>query len=215
MKDHLVVNEIFFSIQGESSYAGEPCAFVRLTYCNLRCRWCDTEYAFSEGQEMTVEDVVRKVESYPTSLVEITGGEPLLQPPVHPLIERFLDDSKTVLVETGGGVDIRGVDPRATLIYDIKCPGSGMAGKNRWENLPHLKPRDEIKFVLASRDDYEWAKSKMDEFELAQRHTILFSPVWAELDARELGEWILQDGLPVRFQVQLHKILWGPDARGV
>lgn len=215
MKDFLVVNEIFFSIQGESSYAGRPCAFVRLTYCNLRCNYCDTEYAFDEGQKMSLEEIVEKVEDYPTDLVEITGGEPLLQAAVFPLIERFLDDGKTVLIETGGSVDIRPVDRRAVLIYDIKCPESGMVKKNRWENLPHLKPQDEIKFVVASHQDYEWARAKIDELGLIKRHTVLFSPVWDRLDPRELAEWVLKDGLSVRLQVQLHKILWGAKARGV
>ncbi|MDA2939168.1 radical SAM protein [Acidobacteria bacterium AH-259-A15] len=215
MKDFLVVNEIFFSIQGESSYAGRPCAFVRLTYCNLRCNYCDTEYAFDEGQKMSLEEIVEKVEDYPTDLVEITGGEPLLQAAVFPLIERFLDDGKTVLIETGGSVDIRPVDRRAVLIYDIKCPESGMVKKNRWENLPHLKPQDEIKFVVASHQDYEWARAKIDELGLIKKHTVLFSPVWDRLDPRELAEWVLKDGLSVRLQVQLHKILWGAKARGV
>ncbi|MFQ5930101.1 MAG: radical SAM protein [Acidobacteriota bacterium] len=215
MKDFLVVNEIFFSIQGESSYAGRPCAFVRLTYCNLRCNYCDTEYAFDEGQKMSLEEIVEKVEDYPTDLVEITGGEPLLQPAVFPLIERFLDDGKTVLIETGGSLDIRPVDRRAVLIYDIKCPESGMVKKNLWGNLPHLKPQDEIKFVVASHQDYEWAKAKLGELGLTKKHTVLFSPVWDRLDPRELAEWVLKDGLSVRLQVQLHKILWGAKARGV
>ncbi|MDA2926520.1 radical SAM protein [Acidobacteria bacterium AH-259-G07] len=215
MKDFLIINEIFFSIQGESSYAGRPCAFVRLTYCNLRCNYCDTEYAFDEGQKMSLEEIVEKVEDYPTDLVEITGGEPLLQAAVFPLIERFLDDGKTVLIETGGSVDILPVDRRAVLIYDIKCPESGMVKKNRWENLPHLKPQDEIKFVVASHQDYEWARAKIDELGLIKKHTVLFSPVWDRLDPRELAEWVLKDGLSVRLQVQLHKILWGAKARGV
>lgn len=215
MKDHLIVNEIFFSIQGESSYAGRPCALVRLTYCNLRCTYCDTEYAFYEGQTMSLGEVVEKIESYPTDLVEVTGGEPLLQPAVFPLIERFLDDGKTVLVETGGSVDIRPVDRRAILIYDIKCPDSGMVQKNRWENLSHLRPQDEIKFVMASHEDYEWAKEKIDELGLTEKQTVLFSPVWDKLSPRELAEWVLEDGLSVRLQVQFHKILWGAEARGV
>lgn len=215
MKDFLVVNEIFFSIQGESTYAGRPCAFVRLTYCNLRCTYCDTEYAFYEGRKVSLDEIVEKIEAYPTDLVEITGGEPLLQKRVHPLITRLLDRGKTVLIETGGSLDIRPVDPRAILIYDIKCPDSAMAEANLWENLPHLKPQDEIKFVVGSRRDYEWAKRKMEEWGLAHKHTILLSPVWERLNPRELAEWILQDGLPVRMQVQLHKLLWGAEARGV
>ena len=214
-KDSLTVNEIFFSIQGESTRAGHPCAFVRLAQCNLRCTYCDTEYAFYEGKEMSLENIIRQVDDYPTDLVEITGGEPLLQSAVFPLIKRFLDDGKIVLIETGGSIDVRPVDSRAILIYDIKCPDSGMMDKNLWENLPQLKPNDEVKFVLGSRRDYEWAKEQLDRWDLVSRHTVLFSSVWGQLDSRELAEWVLQDGLQVRFQVQLHKILWGNEVQGV
>ena len=215
MTDFLVVNELFFSIQGESTHMGRPCAFVRLSSCNLRCNYCDTEYAFYEGKKVPVDEVIEKIESYPTHLVEITGGEPLLQKGVHPLIRRLLDRGKTVLIETGGSLDIRPVDRRAILIYDIKCPDSGMADHNLWENLSHLKPEDEIKFVVSSYRDYEWAKEKIRELDLANTHTILLSPVWEKLEPRQLAEWILKDGLPVQLQVQLHKILWGGEARGV
>ena len=214
-KDSLTVNEIFFSIQGESTRAGQPCAFVRLAHCNLRCTYCDTEYAFHEGQDMSRENIRRQVDEYPTDLVEITGGEPLLQSAVFPLIKGFLDDGKIVLIETGGSIDVRPVDSRAILIYDIKCPDSGMMDKNLWENLPQLKPNDEVKFVLGSRRDYEWAKEQLDRWDLVSRHTVLFSSVWGQLDSRELAEWVLQDGLQVRLQVQLHKILWGNEVRGV
>jgi 7-carboxy-7-deazaguanine synthase len=164
---------------------------------------------------MSLEDIVGQVDEYPTNLVEITGGEPLLQSAVFPLIKRLLDDGKCVLIETGGSIDVRSVDARAILIYDIKCPDSGMMDKNLWENLSHLKPNDEVKFVLGSRRDYDWAKEQLDEWNLVGRHTILFSPVWDQLNPRELAEWVLQDGLQVRLQVQLHKILWGNDVRGV
>jgi 7-carboxy-7-deazaguanine synthase len=164
---------------------------------------------------MSLENIIRQVDEYPTDLVEITGGEPLLQSAVFPLIKRFLDDGKIVLIETGGSIDVRPVDSRATLIYDIKCPGSGMMDKNLWENLPQLKPNDEVKFVLGSRRDYEWAKEQLDRWDLVSRHTVLFSSVWGQLDPRELAEWVLQDGLQVRLQVQLHKILWGNGVRGV
>jgi len=215
MNETLVVNEIFFSLQGESTYAGLPCAFVRLTSCNLRCSYCDTEYAFHEGEPREVEDIVDEVLSFPTELVEITGGEPLLQPAVHSLIQTLLGHKKTVLIETGGAVDVQPVDKRAILIYDIKCPDSGMADKNLWANLNHLKSRDEIKFVISSRRDYEWSKLKMSEFGLADRHTVLFSPVWERVAPDDLAGWILADGLDVRMQLQLHKILWGADTRGV
>lgn len=215
MNDHLVVNEIFFSIQGESTFAGRPCAFLRLSYCNLRCNYCDTEYAFQEGRNLTIDEILEQLNAFPTNLVEITGGEPLLQPPVHGLITRLLDLGKKVLIETGGSLDISGVDERAVLIYDIKCPDSKMAAQNLWSNLSHLRDHDQVKFVLSSRRDYEWARETMSRLELSRQHTILFSPVWDTLNPRELADWILEDGLPVHLQLQLHKILWGPDRRGV
>ena len=211
----LNVNEIFFSIQGESSRAGRPCVFVRLTACNLRCSYCDTEYAFYEGKERTIDEIVAEVVAFPSELVEITGGEPLLQTPVHDLIRELLELGKTVLIETGGSLDVSAVDPRAILIYDIKCPGSGMAGKNRWENIALLKPVDEVKFVIASDSDYQWSKGKIAEYRLTERHQVLFSPVWGDLEPRQLAEWILADGLNVRVQIQLHKLLWGAKTRGV
>lgn len=213
-KERLLVNEIFYSIQGESSYSGRPCAFVRLTACNLRCVYCDTTYAFNEGQWMTVGAVLAEILRYPTPLVEITGGEPLLQKAVHPLISKLLDAGKEVLIETGGSLDISKVDPRAVLIYDIKCPDSGMVNKNRWENLGLLRQHDEVKFVVSSRHDYEWAKQVMSERELVPGRTVLFSATWRQLPPEQLAEWILEDRLPVRLQVQLHKILWG-ERRGV
>ncbi|HSR53571.1 MAG TPA: radical SAM protein [Acidobacteriota bacterium] len=205
----LRINEIFFSIQGESSYAGRPCSFIRLTGCNLRCVWCDTEYAFYKGQEMGVDQILSQVQGHPTDLVEVTGGEPLLQKEVHLLIGRLIEAGRQVLVETGGGVDISPIHPRAVLIYDIKCPDSGMADKNRWENLELLRPQDEVKFVLASRRDYEWARQLVRERRLAERQAIHFSPVWEGLPPSDLADWILQDGLPVRMQLQMHKVLWG------
>lgn len=211
----LPVTEIFFSIQGESSYSGQPCAFVRLTGCNLRCSYCDTEYAFEGGVAMSLPEITAQLEQYPTDLVEITGGEPLLHSLAYTLVRRLLDAGKRVLIETGGSLDIRPVDPRAVLIYDIKCPDSLMEGRNRWENLDHLRPHDEIKFVISSRNDYEWARRKTLELELIRRHLVLFSPEWNRMDAARLAGWILEDGLPVRIQVQLHKIIWGAEARGV
>ena len=211
----MIVNEIFFSIQGESTHAGRPCGFVRLAHCNLRCEWCDTEYAFEEGRKMALEEIVGELERYPTDLIEVTGGEPLLQSDVLKLITCLLDAQKTVLVETGGSLSVGQVDRRARLIYDIKCPGSGMSERNCWENLALLKDTDEIKFVVKSREDYEWARDRIREWDLTSRHTVLFSPVWERLKPSELAEWVLQDGLPVRVQVQLHKYLWGAAARGV
>ncbi len=215
MPHTLSVNEIYFSIQGESTRIGEPCVFVRLAGCDLRCRWCDTEYAFTEGRRLEIETIIERVRTFPTNLVEITGGEPLLQAAVHDLIRRLVELEMTVLIETGGHRDIRDVDPAAILVYDIKCPDSGMSRHNRWDNLELLRPRDEIKFVVASRADYEWARTIVQENELVRRHHVLLSPVWDAVPPRDLAEWILEDGLPVRMQVQLHKILWGAQARGV
>lgn len=215
MASSLTVTEVFFSIQGESNRAGFPCVFVRLTGCDLRCSWCDTKYAFNEGSRTSIDEVVAQVGSYPCDLVEITGGEPLLQPGSFELITRLLDLGKTVMIETGGQRDISRVDKRAILICDIKCPDSGMSERNRWENLAHLKPSDELKFVINSRSDYEWAKERLIEHSLTARCNVLFSPVWDALAPGRLAEWILEDGLPVRLQVQLHKYLWDPNRRGV
>jgi 7-carboxy-7-deazaguanine synthase len=210
----LIINEIFFSIQGESTRAGMPCVFVRLAHCDLRCSWCDTEYAFYEGTKMSIKETVAAALKYPCNLVEITGGEPLLQEGVHDLVRTLLDTGKVVLIETGGHRDISRIDPRAILILDLKCPDSKMAHKNRWDNLPKLKAEDEIKFVLASRTDYDWAKEVLENHDLASHHSVHFSPVWQSLKPELLAAWILEDGLPVRLQLQLHKVLWG-DKRGV
>jgi 7-carboxy-7-deazaguanine synthase len=212
-RNDLIVNEIFFSLQGESTYAGELCTFIRLAHCDLRCKWCDTEYAFNEGFAMSVEEILEQVRRYPSELVEVTGGEPLLQNGVHTLIKRLLDGGKTVLIETGGHRDVSQVDKRARLIYDIKCPDSGMVNKNRWENLATLSSDDQIKFVLASRKDYDWAKGIIAKHCLLESHVVLFSPVWDTLPPQKLADWVLQDGLPVRLQLQLHKILWGNERK--
>jgi 7-carboxy-7-deazaguanine synthase len=210
-----VVNEVYASVQGESTYAGLPCVFVRLTGCNLRCVWCDTAYAFHEGKRRTVDGVAQEVLGFGLPLVEITGGEPLLQPGVHRLMAMLADAGLTVLLETSGSLDIARVDPRVVRIVDVKCPGSGEAAQNRWENLAHLRPRDELKFVLAGREDYEWARAQVRERGLAERATVLFGPAWGALEPRRLVEWILADRLPVRFQLQQHKYVWPPETRGV
>jgi len=207
------VTEIFHSIQGESTHAGRRCAFVRLAGCNLRCRWCDSEYTFTGGDRMSIDEVVAQVKSYGCDLVEVTGGEPLAQAEGFDLIRRLADEGFEVLVETSGSIDIAPVDERATIILDIKCPGSGEVEKNRWENLDTLRPRDEIKFVIAGRDDYDWARRVIEERELAGR-TILFSPVWGEMDLQPLAEWMIEDRVPARLQTQLHKHIWG-ERRGV
>ena len=211
----LRVNEIFYSIQGESTYAGRPCVFVRLTACNLRCRWCDTEYAFYEGEALTIEQVLELVRAFKCPLVEITGGEPLLQEEVHPLIDRLLLEGYEVLIETGGSLDVGRLDPRVVKILDLKAPGSGMERHNDLDNLRCLDRKDQVKFVVADRRDYEWAKQMMAEHALAEKAQVLFSPVFGELHPKELAEWILADRLPARLQIQLHKVLWDPNRRGV
>jgi 7-carboxy-7-deazaguanine synthase len=211
----LQVNEIFYSVQGESTYAGRPCVFVRLTGCNLRCRWCDTAYAFYDGETLTVEQVLERVRAYKCPLVEITGGEPLLQDEVHSLIDRLLLEGYEVLIETGGSLDVGRLDPRVVKIVDLKAPGSGMDRLNNLDNLRYLDRKDQIKFVVANRRDYQWAKQMMAEYALAEKAQVLFSSVFGELQPRELAEWILADRLPARLQIQLHKYLWDPDRRGV
>lgn len=252
VRDTLLVNEIFLSLQGESTFAGLPCVFVRLTGCNLRCSYCDTAYAFTEGRAMPVGEVCARVAALAARfaaaplksrasdfkparlpLVELTGGEPLLQPAALPLMQRLCDDGYTVLLETNGAVDIAPVDPRVRRIMDLKCPGSGESDRNRWDNLKHLKATDEIKFVIGSVQDYAWAKQQIVERQLAGICPVLVS--WAHplgsgqrdpslrplpagqtlVTSRELAERVLADGLPVRFQAQLHKLIWPPDQRGV
>jgi 7-carboxy-7-deazaguanine synthase len=246
MSDTLVVNEIYLSLQGESTFAGLPCVFIRLTACNLRCSYCDTAYAFTKGQKMALADVRAEVHRQakpfaihnPKSeirnpLVELTGGEPLLQPAVLPLMKALCDDGFTVLIETSGALDIAPVDPRVRRIMDLKCPSSGEVERNRWENLRHLKATDEIKFVLGTREDYDWAKTKITEHHLDAICPLLMSwvqPLLPEqqdpslkkvpagqtpISRRELAERIIADALPVRFQAQLHKVIWPPDQRGV
>lgn len=209
------VTEIFHSIQGESSFAGQPCVFVRLTGCPLRCTWCDTEYAFYGGQEAGVDDVVAKIASYGCRLVEVTGGEPLAQADAFPLITKLCDAGHTVLIETSGAADIAAVDPRAHVILDVKCPGSGMADRMYWPNVGKLAAKDEAKFVIADRKDYDWARDVIARHDLAARCTVLMSPVFGRLEPRQLAEWVLEDRLPVRFQLQIHKFIWAPDMRGV
>jgi len=211
----LRVNEIFLSIQGESALAGRPCVFVRLTGCNLRCRWCDTTYAFEEGRRMGVEEVLARVADYRCGLVEVTGGEPLLQPEALTLLRELVARDYTVLLETGGSLPIEAVPQGVRRIVDVKCPGSGESGRNRWENLEHLRGGDELKFVLADRADYEWAVQQIRSRELAGRCPLVFSPAHGALAPATLAEWVLEDRLPVRVQIQLHKLLWPGVERGV
>ncbi len=208
------ITEIFFSIQGESSYAGLPCAFVRTTGCDLRCTWCDSEYTFTGGTHMSVEEILEQIRAYPTRLVELTGGEPLLQKDIYELAGRLLDEGYTVLIETGGHRDVSRLDPRIIKVLDIKCPGSGMVEKNLWSNLDHITRRDEVKFVLADLADYFWAREILRIYRLEQRTNVLFSTVFG-VAQRPIVERLLADGLQVRFQAQLHKLIWPADMRGV
>jgi 7-carboxy-7-deazaguanine synthase len=212
----LTINEIYFSIQGESTWAGLPCVFVRLTFCDLRCTYCDTEYAFYEGKKQTLGEIVDAVLGYDCPLVEVTGGEPLLQKNVLPLMKLLADAGRTVLLETSGAHDISEVDPRVHRIMDLKTPGSGEVERNLFSNLEYLTPRDEVKFVIGSREDYEWSRALVREHQLAERcRAVLFSPIFGRIDPREIVEWVLADNLPVRFQLQMHKFIWTPTQRGV
>jgi 7-carboxy-7-deazaguanine synthase len=212
----LTVNEIFYSVQGESTRAGLPCVFVRLTACDLRCSWCDTPYAFTEGRKIEVADVVAAVEAYGCPLVEITGGEPLLQDDVYELMRELLDRGRTVMLETGGHRSIAGVPPEVVKIVDVKCPGSGESARNDWSNLERLSPHDELKFVVRDRTDYEWAREVVSARDLASRcAAVLLSPVHGVLDPAELAAWMLADRVPARLQLQVHKYIWSPAARGV
>jgi 7-carboxy-7-deazaguanine synthase len=223
----LRVNEIFHSIQGEGTRAGMRCGFVRLTGCNLRCAYCDTTYAFDQGDWLTLDRIVERVRAFGCPMVEVTGGEPLLQPSVYPLLDRLLDQFATVLLETSGAVSIARVNPRVVRIVDFKCPSSGKAGKNDWANIDWLTGQDEVKFVVGGRADYEWARDVIRQHDLTSRCTVLLSPVTAPpttdgtapavapLDPEQLAEWLLADRLDVRLGLQLHKIIWSPNRRGV
>jgi 7-carboxy-7-deazaguanine synthase len=217
----LRITEIFHSIQGESTWAGLPCTFVRITGCPLRCVWCDTAYAFEGGERMTIDAILDQVREIGTELVEITGGEPLAHKNAFLLADRLLEEGFTVLVETSGAFDVSPLDPRAHKIMDLKCPGSGEVERNHWDNLSHLTERDEVKFVVLGRTDYEWVRNVVTERGLGDRvrngdlKALLVSPVWDAVDLQELAGWILEDGLPVRMQVQLHKQIWGPEKTGV
>ncbi len=244
MSDTLTVNEIYLSLQGESTFAGLPCVFVRLTACNLRCSYCDTAYAFTEGRKLSLTDIRAQISSLANKfhgsvgahrlpLVELTGGEPLLQPNSVPLMKSLCDDGFTVLLETSGALDLAPVDPRVRRIMDLKCPSSGEGARNRWDNLAHLQATDEIKFVIGTVEDYEWAKHQMAEHKLAAICPLLFSwvaplaphqqdkslkpvpPGQTPLTRLELVERIMADALPVRFQLQMHKVIWPPEQRGV
>ncbi len=220
-RESLRITEIFHSIQGESTWAGLPCTFIRLTGCPLRCVWCDTEYSFHGGERLSLSEILERVEEIGCDLVEITGGEPLIQKDAFLLATKLLDRGHKVLVETSGTVDVGPLDPRVHKIMDLKCPGSGEVDKNLWSNLGHLTGRDELKFVLLDQVDFKWACEVIRQHRLdralraGELNAILFSPVWGELDLDTLAGWILSADLPVRLQIQLHKLIWDPEARGV
>lgn len=212
----LRVTEIYRSIQGESTWVGKPCTFVRLARCHLRCVWCDTEYAFYGGEKVSIGEIVRKCESMECPLVEVTGGEPLVQPECPSLVQALLDKEFTVLVETSGTLPIRDLPSEAIKIMDLKCPASGECDKNDWSNIDALAPQDEVKFVIADRSDFEWARDVVRRYDLPARcNAVLFSPVFGAVEPADLVRWILDEGLDVRFQLQLHKCVWAPDAKGV
>ncbi len=211
----LKINEIFYSIQGESSMMGVPCVFIRLTYCNLRCTYCDTEYAFYEGKDMSIEEILAEVKKYNCNLVEITGGEPLVQENVHNLMKQLSDSSYKVMIETGGSLSIKDIDNRVKIIMDLKTPSSKMMNKNLYENIDFLKKDDEVKFVIGNREDYNWSKETINKYNLTEKAIVLMSPVFNKVQNIDLAKWILDDRLKVRFQIQLHKYIWHPETRGV
>jgi 7-carboxy-7-deazaguanine synthase len=211
----LKVNEIYYSVQGESTRSGLPCVFVRLTYCNLRCAYCDTEYAFYEGNDYSIDEILTEVKKYDCKLIEVTGGEPLMQDECINLMKELCDDGFEVLLETGGSLSINNVDKRVKIIMDLKCPSSQMVKKNLYKNLDHIKATDEIKFVIGNREDYEWTKEVLSKHKLIDKCEILFSVVFGVLEPITLVNWILEDKLNVRFQLQMHKFIWNPQAKGV
>jgi 7-carboxy-7-deazaguanine synthase len=209
------VNEIYFSIQGESSKAGLPCVFVRLTYCNLRCTYCDTEYAFYEGKDLSINEILHDIKKFGCKLVEITGGEPLVQKESLELMKILCDEGFSVMLETGGSLSIKEIDPRVKIIMDLKCPSSGMVKKNFYDNINFLKPEDEVKFVMGSWEDYIWTKEVLKKYNIISKCEVLVSVVFGKLDPVKLVEWILEDKLNVRFQLQMHKFIWEPSTKGV
>ena len=211
----LKVNEIYFSIQGESTHAGRPCIFIRLTYCNLRCTYCDTEYAFYEGKDMEISEIIAEIKQWNCQLVEVTGGEPLFQDECIILLDELLKGNYEVALETGGSLPIDNVPKKVIKIVDFKCPSSGMEKKNLWSIVDDLEPKDEIKFVIGNREDYEWTKKKITKYHLTNRCTVLLSPIFNQIEPEIIVEWILADSLPVRMQIQIHIYIWKSDKKGV
>ena len=211
----LKINEIFYSIQGESSHTGKPCIFIRLTYCNLRCEWCDTEYSFYDGHDMTIEGIIDEIKKYNCNLVEVTGGEPIMQKGCDELLNNLLLEGYKVMLETGGSLPLNKIPKDVIKIVDFKCPFSKMDKKNDWNILNDLNEKDEIKFVIGNKDDYEWVKERIEQYELTKKWTVLLSCVYGYLDYDKLVSWILSDNLDVRFQLQAHKHIWDPEKKGV
>ena len=211
----LKINEIYKSIQGESTYMGLPCTFIRLTYCNLRCSYCDTEYAFYEGKDIDIDTIILKVNKLKTKLVEVTGGEPLVQDGCINLLYKLIENGNKVLIETGGALSIEKIPKEVIVILDIKCPSSNMSDKNLWSNIKLLKKEDQVKFVIGDRNDYDWTKNIIDKYNLNSKCEILFSPVFNKIKPKQIVDWIIDDNLDVRFQLQIHKFIWEPEKKGV
>lgn len=211
----LKINEIFYSIQGESSYTGLPCIFIRLTYCNLRCSYCDTEYAFYDGKDISIDDILSEIKKYPTDLVMVTGGEPLIQDYCINLMQKLIAENYSVMLETSGSMKLNKVPKKVIKIVDFKCPSSDMMEKNDWQILSDIQKQDEIKFVIGNKKDYDWSKKMITKYKLNELCPILFSPVYNVMSIQDLSEWILKDGIKVRLQSQLHKHIWGPEIKGV
>ena len=210
---HLRINEIYFSIQGESTHAGRPCIFIRLTYCNIRCSYCDTEYAFQDGNDMEISEILDKIKKWDCNLIEVTGGEPLFQDECIDLLKELIQHGYEVLLETGGSLSVKDVPEKVIKIVDFKCPSSGMVEKNLWSIIDDLMPYDEVKFVIGNREDFDWANKMLDKYSLSNKCTVLFSPIFNEIEPSLLANWILEEYLPVRMQIQIHKHIWEPDLK--
>ena len=211
----LKINEIYYSVQGESTHSGRPCIFIRLTYCNLRCSYCDTEYAFYDGKDMEITDIMSEIKRWDCNLVEVTGGEPLFQEECIDLLNELVNSNYEVMLETGGSLSISDVPKKVVKIVDFKCPSSGMVKKNLWSIVDDLQAHDEVKFVIGNREDFDWAKDRITEYSLDKICTLLFSPTFGEIDPQQIVEWILAENLPVRMQLQMHKMIWSPEEKGV
>ena len=211
----LKINEIYYSVQGESTHVGRPCIFIRLTYCNLRCTYCDTEYAFYEGKDMEITHIMNEIKQWGCNLVEVTGGEPLFQDKCINLLNELVNSNYEVMLETGGSLSISDVPKKVIKIVDFKCPSSAMEKKNLWSIVEDLQPHDEVKFVIGNREDFDWAKDRIAEYSLDKICTLLFSPTFEKIDPQLMVEWILAENLPVRMQMQMHKMIWSPDKQGV